>query len=813
MTLVGARGIYVTTVVVSVLALGWSGTAHCQTAGVGAPAWGNGRLHINRAAVLGGSDVVLQRPNLLPEQAMPLGNGRLGVAAWSADGLTVQLNRADTMPRRLSPGQVVVPGLERITSAKDYKGRVDLWNGQFTESGDGMSATVYVEAATDTLVIDVTGADPHTRQTAELKLWPPRAPKASVEGAVGELADSWKDSGEPGASGLPFGSLAAITGTGRNVRASVSDTRTVALTLMPDARGRFTLRIASPAYDGTRRAGAALAGELAAQPAQAHRDWWHRYWRRADLITARSSDGEAQYMANLRNLYLFYAVADKGTAWPGSQAGIADMLSSEGDEHMWDPAAFWQWNLRMQVAANLTAGLPELNAPYFHLYRSALPGIRTWTKQHMAGRAGACVPETMRFNGPGIEYEAGANWGKKPVIGLNCAADFEPYYNARTISTGAEVSFWIWQTYLQTDDRTFLKENYPVMRAAAEFLLAYQKPGKDGLLHTSPSNAHETQWDVTDPVTDLAGLRTLYADTAAAAHLLGVDAPLAQQTAAALAKLPPLPRTQASKPESVLPPASDAAAGDVLATSYEPAAPQHNVENLGLEPVWPYGLIGEDSALGVRTFHDRPYPINQDWSFDPIQAARLGLGAEVGSTLKALTERYQVFPSGLASWGGATKEFYIEQIGVVSDALSEALAQDYQGERGDSVIRIAAAVPPGWSMAGTVAVRRRTTVDVQVQDGVVTAAVIVSGADQSLHVMNPWAADESVTATVADCASRKPVRRAQSGNVLAFTAFAGHAYCLARGGSPGKPFAPLRAERAAVPRHLGTRTIGLEAGR
>jgi alpha-L-fucosidase 2 len=800
------RGRWSSRLVWAGLAIGLPVTAVCQQGGAGAgtTAWRAGMFHVEHSAVVSASDIVLQRPNRLPEQAMPMGNGSLGVAVWAADGLTVQLNRADTMPRRVSAGQVVVPGLARITAAKDYQGRLDLWNGEFTESGDGMAATVYVEATTDTLVIAVTGADPHTPQTVELKLWPPRAPKASVQGAVGMLAESWKDAVEPGASGLPFGSLAAVTGTGRKVHASVTDARTVSLSLLPDAEGRFTVRIAAPAYNGTQPAAAVLAGQPALQPATAHRSWWHGYWEHADLITAQSADAEAQYMANLRNLYLFYAVADKGARWPGSQAGIADMLSSVGDAHMWDPAAFWHWNLRMQVAANLTAGVPELNAPYFRLYRDSLPGIESWTKQHMTGRPGACVPETMRFNGPGIEYEAGANWGAKPVIGLNCAADFRPYYNARTISTGAEVGFWIWQTYLQTHDLAFLRANYPVMRASAEFLLAYQKPGTDGLLNTAPSNAHETQWDVTDPVTDLLGIRTLYTNTAAAARLLHLDAPLAQQMSAALAKLPALPRTQAAKPASLLAPAADAAGNDVIAASYLPAAPQHNVENLGLEPVWPYGVLGAGSALAARTFAHRPFPENQDWSFDPIQAARLGLGGQVASTLKALTEHYEVFPSGLSSWGGATKEFYIEQIAIVSDALSEALVQDYDG-----VIRIAPAVPSGWSMSGSVAVRDRTTVHVQVQNGRVTTAVIASGADQTLRVEGDWAKAANATMSVTDCASAQRVATTRDGSVFEFAASAGHDYCLARSGAATPAYAPVTAQPATTPPHLGDSTIGL----
>ena len=68
------------------------------------------------------------------------------------------------------------------------------------------------------------------------------------------------------------------------------------------------------------------------------------------------------------------------------------------------------------------------------------------------------MPETMRFNGEGIEYES--SW--KPIsIGRDCDADFKPYYNARTLSTGAEVSLWIWQQYLATNDRTSWPKTIP----------------------------------------------------------------------------------------------------------------------------------------------------------------------------------------------------------------------------------------------------------------------------------------------------------------------------------------------------------------
>src|ERR1700722_14815025 len=228
------------------------------------------------------------------------------------------------------------------------------------------------------------------------------------------------------------------------------------------------------------------------------------------------------------------------------------------------------------------AGVADLNAPYFNLYRENLPAIENWTRVHMNGRPGACVPETMRFNGQGIEYESSWDSTRGQKFAYNCAAEFTPYYNARTLSTGAEVSLWIWRQYLATDDRPFLAANYPVMAASARFLLSYQQLGPDGLLHNSPSNAHENQWDVTDPTTDIAAAAALYPVTIQAAQLLGRDSDLVQLLQAALPKIPPLPRTQLTRPFTLLPSAADAAGADMIAESYLSDARNHNGENTGL---------------------------------------------------------------------------------------------------------------------------------------------------------------------------------------------------------------------------------------
>jgi len=764
-------------------------------------------LRVEYPGLIGRSDIVLERPNSEPGQAMPLGNGRLGVAAWSANGLTAQLNRVDTLPDRVPVARLEVPSLASMSGAKDYSGRLDLYNAAFQEHGASEAATIFVDRASDNIVIDVSGANADELQTATLSLAPPRAPKAEASGELAILSETWTDDSQPGASGRKFGSLAAITAAGRDVSAKILDAFSVAVTFRPFTDGHFRIVIAAPHFNADSGSAKTVAKDTLSKVAgnrpnvkEVHDKWWHEFWQRAGFMKITSADGAGEYLENLRALYLYSAAAQSGGEYPGSQAGVADMFSSV-PTHNWDPAAFWHWNLRMQVAANLSAGLPELNAPYFNLYRSNLSNIQEWTRKHMKGLPGICVPETMRFNGQGIEYET---WDAAPNVALDCDAGFKPYYNARTISTGAEVSLWIWQQYLATNDRAFLEHNFPVMAESARFLLAYEAPNRDkpdGMMHTTPSNAHEMVWDTQDPTTDLAARTALYKATIEAAQTLGIEPSLVAQLKIAAGKIPPLPRTEAGVPRTLLAADADAASSDVIANSYVPAAENHNVENIGLEPVWPYDLIGDTSPLielAKRTYVSRPFPLNQDWSYDPIQAARLGLRNEVRSTLIQLTEKYQTFINGYANWGGKTGEFYIEQQGVVAAALQEALVQDYDG-----VIRINPAFPKEWDVNGQVYVRGKARIAVRIAGGEVMGIVIEAGSTGRLKVRNPWAE------VAVDVISEDGEAKKLDGSTLEFPTVAGRQYQLVPAGRGAMRDWVVTGTPAVTPRKLGPVQIGI----
>jgi hypothetical protein len=778
-------------------------------------AWQHGRFAVDAAGVVGRSDVVLGRPNTDAGQALPLGNGSLGVGVWAQDGLTAQLNRADTLPDRLSPGQLVVPGLVQLTSAADYHGRLNLYDGMLVESGGGMTAKVYVDAASDELVVDVTGADPNSEQTADLRLWQPRTPHATADGSVAALAQTWQDIDRPGASGETFGAIAAITAGGQDVHASVVDPLTTRVTFHPNPDGSFRILVASPQWpSGDTNNPIIRAQEIFGDDpdmastalAMAHLRWWHDYWQHVGLMRLSSSDGVAQYLENIRTVSLFAAAAERGTVRPGSQAGVADLFDSAQDKHNWDPASYWGWNLRMLVTENLGAGAFGNNDAYFAMYRNDLPTIEQWTASQFNGLPGACVAETMRFNGIGeqVHTDSSGNWGARPY--LDCSAQGPPNYNARTLSTGGEVALFIWQTYLATDDKQFLTENYPVMAEWARFMLAYAEVGDDGYLHTDPSNAHETQWDVHDPTTDITAMKTVFPAVVSAAHILGRDADLAARLQQAQTQILPYPRTDIATQQEQLPPSADATGQDMIGFSYEQAARTRNVENLGLEPVWPWGLISDDgplSDLARRTFDNRPFVERNDWSFDPIDAARLGLADEMRKAALDLTEQYQKRISGLASFGSSYPEQYAEQGGMVATALQDALATDFDG-----VLRIAQAVPSDWAVDGTVYIQHRSKVDVQIRNGAPTTVAIESGSNHPITLRNPWPGQQ------VEVVSGTSGQRVMATDAATFTipAQAAHSYLVQQVSEPSAAlsFAPVTGTPATEARHLGPVQIGLD---
>jgi Bacterial Ig-like domain/Domain of unknown function (DUF5703) len=799
-----------------------SATPQSVTAGstTATTAWKDGGFRLDPAAVVSRSDLVLGQPNLDGDQSMPLGNGALGVAAWAQNGFTAQLNRSDTMPDRKSPGQVTIPGLTALTHAADFHGRLDLADGVLQESGGGMTLKAWVAKGKDELVIDVTGAKPGTTETASINLWSGRNPTAAVSGTVGTLAETWKDDSEAGSSGQTFGSLAAITAGGRDVSTAVVSPTQVRTTFRPNANGSFRVVVAAPSWTGNgdpgSTAAALIGGDAKASEGRllaAQNSAWDTFWTHSGLVEMNSSDGDAAYIENLRTLYLYEeASSEKAGVYPGNQAGDADLFDWSKDTQTWTPSEYWLWNMRAEISANMSSGNYALNTPIFQMYINDLPSIEAWTKQQMGGLPGACVPEVMRFDGNGGDPGAGANSG--------CSEPGSPNWNALDITSGPELSMYMWEQYQGTGNRAFLKQAFPFMEATAQFLLAYQQVGKDGLLH-AVANAHETQWAVQDPTTDLAADQALFPIIAKAAALVGDTSsgdPLLAQFAKADTEIPPYARTDDATRTQLLNPdysqagtaAADATGTDMIGISYQPAAQRQNGENIELEPLWPWDQVSDQNsnlfALEQRAYTNRPNKGGNDWSLDAVDAARLEQPGQVQSNLVSLTESHQVYANGFADIGSSVGyQPYMEQSATVATAVDEALAQDYDG-----IVRFAPAWPTGWDASGSVYIQNDDKVDVQVENGQLVTAAIEAGSSGTLQVKNPWAGQQ---VEVVD--GRHPhtvVVRATTAAILNVPVRAGSSYLVEQVSAPttALPFARVTGSAPTTDRHLGDVQLGLD---
>ncbi|MCX7604773.1 MAG: glycoside hydrolase family 95 protein [Bryobacteraceae bacterium] len=130
------------------------------------------------------------------------------------------------------------------------------------------------------------------------------------------------------------------------------------------------------------------------------------------------------------------------------------------------------------------------------------------------------------------------------------------------VDNDAMPSFWpmaapwlcrhLWEQYEFTQDRALLADIYPILRGAAEFLLAWLIENDEGFLVTPAGNSPENLFVYTDssgqkrtagvcmgPTMDLALARDLFTNCITAASLLGVDGEFRARLASARARLLP----------------------------------------------------------------------------------------------------------------------------------------------------------------------------------------------------------------------------------------------------------------------------------
>jgi alpha-L-fucosidase 2 len=120
-----------------------------------------------------------------------------------------------------------------------------------------------------------------------------------------------------------------------------------------------------------------------------------------------------------------------------------------------------------------------------------------------------------------------------------------------TPMNGPWMTFPVYEHYLFTGDRSFLKEKaYPLMKGSAEFVLDFLVESPEGYLVTNPSHSPENNFidNVTGEIsvltyaatTDIEIINALFDNCIEAAGILGIDEEFASSLKAAKKRLPPV---------------------------------------------------------------------------------------------------------------------------------------------------------------------------------------------------------------------------------------------------------------------------------
>ena len=214
---------------------------------------------------------------------------------------------------------------------------------------------------------------------------------------------------------------------------------------------------------------------------------------------------------------------------PGGQAANLQGIWNDKMFPSWDCKYTSNINLEMNYWPSELTNLTELNEPLFRLIRECsetgsesakvMYGKNGWVMHHNT--------DVWRVTG-GIDHATSGMW-------MTC---------------GAWLSQHLWEHYLYTLDKDFLKQYYPIMKGAAQFLdeMLIEEP-KNGWLVISPSVSPENYHPAGNgrklaisagTTMDVELVSDLFREIIEASKILDTDQELAAHYAERLKKMPPL---------------------------------------------------------------------------------------------------------------------------------------------------------------------------------------------------------------------------------------------------------------------------------
>ncbi|WP_428938105.1 glycoside hydrolase family 95 protein [Fontivita pretiosa] len=195
---------------------------------------------------------------------------------------------------------------------------------------------------------------------------------------------------------------------------------------------------------------------------------------------------------------------------PGDQVANLQGIWNDRTNPPWGSKMTTNINLQMNYWPSEVTSLPECNEPLWALIEDLMiSGART-ARVHYNARGWVLHHNTDLWR------------GTAPINNSN---------HGIWPTGGAWLCMHLWEHYRFGGDRQFLaKRAYPAMKGAAEFFVdTLVKDPRSGWLISGPSNSPEHGGLVMGPTMDHQIIRALFAATAEAARILGVDGDFAAQ--------------------------------------------------------------------------------------------------------------------------------------------------------------------------------------------------------------------------------------------------------------------------------------------
>jgi alpha-L-fucosidase 2 len=304
---------------------------------------------------------------------------------------------------------------------------------------------------------------------------------------------------------------------------------------------------------------------------------------------------------------------------------------------------------------------------------------------------------------------------------------------------GAWLALHLWERYQFDPDARFLERAYPLLRGASAFFLdAMVEHPTRGFLVTSPSispeNAHHPDVTITaGPTMDAQIIRDLFDATIGSARAMGKDDEFVKRLSAARAKLPPNQIGRGGQLQEWL-------------EDWDTQAPEQEHRHIShLYGLFPSGQIDvrttPELAKAAKVTLNTRGDVTTGWAIAwRINCwARLLDGERAHKIIKLLLDPSRTYPNMF----DAHPPFQIDGNFGGTSGITELLLQSHAGE-----VHLLPALPKAWPSGSVTGLRARGgfEVDIAWRDGVMTRAVLRSARGGSCVVR---VGDKTVNVTLA----------------------------------------------------------------